>query len=49
MFLFEREREHAHEQGRGRQSGEQRIRSRLCTDSSEPDVGLKLMNHEIVT
>ena len=29
--------------------GGQRIRSGLCTDSREPDVGLKLMNHEIMT
>ena len=27
----------------------QRIWSRLCTVSTEPDTGLKLMNHEIVT
>ena len=27
----------------------QRIRSRLCADSSEPDVGLELTNCEIMT
>ena len=32
MFIFERER------------GRQRIRSRLCADTRDPDVGLELMN-----
>ena len=32
--------------GRG---GGQSIQSRLCTDSSEPDEGLKLMNSEIMS
>ena len=31
----------------GRERGGQRIPSRLCADSSEPNVGLELMNHEI--
>ena len=26
-----------------------RIRSRFCTDSREPDVGLELTNHKIMT
>ena len=34
--------------GKGKREG-QRIRSRLCADSSEPDVGLELTNREIVT
>ena len=29
-----------HKWGRGRERGRQRILSRLCTDSTEPDVGL---------
>ena len=36
-------------QGRGRESGRDRIPSRLCNVSAEPDVGLELTNHEIVT
>ena len=32
-----------------RVSGTERISSRLCTISSEPDAGLKTMNHEIVS
>ena len=32
---------------RQRERKGQRIQSKLCTDSIEPDVGLKLMNHEI--
>ena len=35
--------------GRGRERGGQRIQNRLCDDSKEPDVGLKLTNHEIMT
>ena len=47
MFIFEREREKV---GEGqRQRGRQRIRSRVCADISEPDVGLKLMNCKIMT
>ena len=34
---------------REREAIHQKIRSRLYTDSREPDVGLKLMNHEIMT
>ena len=51
MFIyFERERktEQTHK-GRGRERGRERIPSRLPTVSAEPDVGLKLMNCEIVT
>ena len=36
-------------QGRGREREGQRIQSRLCSDSTEPDVGLELTNCEIVT
>ena len=39
----------AHEQGRGRERGRERIPSRLCTISEEPDVGLELPNCEIMT
>ena len=33
----------------GRDRKRQRIPSRLCAVNVEPDVGLKLMKHEIVT
>ena len=46
-FIFERERERA-SRGRTEREGE-RIPSRLCTASTEPDVGLELMNHEVMT
>ena len=45
MFTFERK----SEWGKGKERGERRIQSRLCADSSKPDAGLKLTNHEIVT
>ena len=36
--------------GRGAEKdGDKRIPSRLCADSREPDVGLKLRNREIMT
>ena len=49
--MRERERESVNERGRGRERGRWvwRIRSELCDDSSEPDVGLELMNSEIMT
>ena len=47
MFIFERERVHEREVGRER--GRQRIQSRLCAESGEPDAGLELMSHEIMT
>ena len=52
FIIFERERERENmylqaEEGRGR--GRQRIQSGLCTDSREPDAGLELRNHEIMT
>ena len=40
--------EHVHEQ-RGRDRGRERILSRPCTVSAEPDAGLDLENREIMT
>ena len=34
--------------GGGAEREEERILSRLCTVSKEPDAGLELMNHEIM-
>ena len=45
----ERGRERESEQGRGRKRGGQRIQSRLCADNRQPDAGLELMNHKIMT
>ena len=45
FYVSERERE----RGRGRERGGQRICSRLCAESREPDVGLELTNREIMT
>ena len=39
---------HKQRRGREREKGE-RIPSRLCTVSAEPDVGLDPTNHEIMT
>ena len=44
FYIFLRE----HSRGEAERGGN-RIRSGLCTDSSEPDVGLELMNWEIMT
>ena len=41
-------RESKREQGRGRDTGRQRIPSRLHAVSAEPDTGFDLMNHEIM-
>ena len=52
MFIFERERdrEQAREGQREREGDtESETGSRLCDVSAEPDVGLELMNHEIMT
>ena len=49
IYLFLRERERERDRGRGREKGRERIPSRLCADSAEPNVGLSLMNHEIMT
>ena len=42
-FIFEREEEYMHEHGRGGEQGRQKIQSGLCSDSSEPSVGLEIM------
>ena len=47
FIYFERGREGGRERERERER--ERIPSRLCTVSAEPDVRLKLMNHEIMT
>ena len=49
FIYFERDRERAQAGERQRERGRQRIQSRLCADSREPDAGLKLMNYEIMT
>ena len=49
IYLFLRERVHVHEWGVGRQGGRERIPNKLCTDSAEPDMGLELSNHEVMT
>ena len=53
MYLFlrerERERERESDWGRGRETGRQRIPSRLCAASAEPNAGLELTNQEIMT
>ena len=41
--------EYTHEWGRGREREGERIPSRLCAVSTQPDSGLSLSNHEIVT
>ena len=43
------ERERQHMQGRGRERRSERIPSRLCAVSEEPDVGLHPTNCEIIT
>ena len=52
LFSFERDREKERpdrEEGRGRESGGQRIPSRLHAVRAEPDAGLKPTNREIMT
>ena len=54
LFLREIERERERERERMSWGGAERearekIPSRLCTVSTEPDVGLKLIDHEIMT
>ena len=50
MFIFERERE-IERVGKDRERGRERKRipSRLSVDSREPNAGLELTNHEIMT
>ena len=47
IFIFERESEHVGR--RAEREGRQRIRSGLCANSRDPDVGLELTNCEIKT
>ena len=50
MFIyFERERPSTSKGGAERERGRHRIPSRLHTVSTEPDMGLELMNGDIVT
>ena len=59
LFIFEKERERErerereggreHGKERGRERGRERIPSRVSAVSAEPDKGLELRNHEIVT
>ena len=51
MFIFERERERAHEWGGQETEGdtESEAGSRLWAVSTEPDTGLELMDHETMT
>ena len=49
VIYFEREREGETKQGRGRETGRQRIPSRLSAVSAEPDGGLNPTNHGIRT
>ena len=37
------------EQRRGRETGRERIPSRLCAVRAEPDTGLELTNQEVMT
>ena len=46
VFIL-RERERAHEQGRGTERGRERIPRRLCAVRAEPEAGLHPMNGEI--
>ena len=46
MFIFERDRACVVE---GQRERGQRIQRGLCDESSEPDVGLKLTNWEVMT
>ena len=48
-FIYFCERQTEHEQGRSRERGRHGIRSRLRAVSIEPNVGLELMNSEIMT
>ena len=47
LFIL-RERARAREPGRGRERERERIPSRLCAGNTEPDMGLKPMNFEIM-
>ena len=47
--MRERERERERKQRRDRETGRERIPTRLSDVSAEPDAGLELRNREIVT
>ena len=47
--MRERESAHAHDQGRGRNRGGERVPSGLCAVSAEPDAELDIMVSEITT
>ena len=47
IYLFLRERERERE--RGSRRGRERIQRRLCSFSTEPDLGLELRNHKTKT
>ena len=49
LFLRERERARVRNPGRGRESGRERIPSRLHLVSAEPDSGLGLTNLDVET
>ena len=49
MFIYFLERKRERTSREGAEIGGQRIQSRLCTDSREPDAGLELTNHEMMT
>ena len=50
VYLFEREGEREKEGvGKGQREGEREYPKQFCTVSSEPDMGLELTNHEIMT
>ena len=50
LFIFERETEHEWRRGRKREEDtDAEAASRLWDVSTEPDVGLELLNHEIMT
>ena len=44
-----RERERERKRERKRERGKEKIPSRICTVRTQPDVGLYLMNHKIMT
>ena len=48
MFIL-REKEQEQGRGRERERERERIPSRLCAVSTEPNSGLELINHEIMT
>ena len=49
MFIYLKERERERERESTSRGGAERIPSRLCADSREPEAGLELTNTEIMT